>query len=142
MTREIDFRILTECGPEIEAFVRRYIFALPDTAGDDIVVVFNEHPVLKKLDDLQTDDADSVKLNDMTYGLRLAELPTPDGAPHSVLYLVAEQPTQKTVWVLVQLADVDVATFRGQLLMSDDTIRRVNKATSHVVNHLLPLEQM
>jgi hypothetical protein len=95
-------------------------------------------PFASWIDDLLQNDAESIRLDETVFGLRLAEKTTANGATYTLLYLAVEQPPS-VVWVAVQLVQLDIASFQKQLLMSNETIGRINKAISYVVNYCLSL---
>jgi hypothetical protein len=127
MPPTIDFRILEECGLELVRFLDQY--------GPDGLAGLGT-----RIDGLQRADVDSVRVDDMAYGLRLAEHLATDNLPYVLLYLVVEQPPL-SIWILVQVASQDIETFQSQFLMSAETIGRVNKAISLVVNSCLSLTE-
>jgi hypothetical protein len=127
MPPTIDFRILEECGLELVRFLGHH--------GANGLTALGT-----RIDDLQLADVDSVRVDDMAFGLRLAEHHVMTNLTYVLLYLVVEQPPL-SIWILVQVASEDLVTFQSQLLLSAETIGRVNKAISLVVNSCLPLTE-
>jgi len=126
MPLQANFTVLKDCSPEVLIFESQF------------GTFQGLAPFSSWVDELLGNEAESIRLDELVVGLRLAETTTANGATFTLLYLAVEQPPA-VVWVAVQLVQLDVASFQKQLLMSNETVERVNKAISYVVNYCLSL---